>query len=125
MPNTAKKILIVEDEEALLNALPDKLTSEGFSVDKAENGEQGLNQIQKEKPDLILLDIIMPKMDGMQMLGMMKQNPETKDVPVLILSNLDDNEKMEQAKSKGIIDYFIIESFQFRIFLLLNYFLLL
>lgn len=89
MEKLGKKILIVEDEEVLLGALTEKLTNEGFDTISARDGEEGLGTALKEQPDLILLDIIMPRMDGLTMLEKLRQaSPWGKDVPVLILTNL-------------------------------------
>ena len=84
-----KTILVVEDEISLLNALRDKLARENFAVLEAKNGEEGLEVALREHPDLILLDIVMPKMDGMTMLRKLRsENEWGKSVPVVILTNL-------------------------------------
>ncbi|MBI3589207.1 MAG: response regulator [Candidatus Liptonbacteria bacterium] len=84
-----KTILIVEDEVPLLNALHEKLMRNGFITIEARNGEQGLEAAIREHPDLILLDIIMPKMDGMTMFKKLRnENEWGKSVPVIILTNL-------------------------------------
>ena len=82
-------LLIVEDEASLRNALSDKFSREGFSVIEAKNGEEGLESALKNHPDMILLDIIMPRMDGMTMLKKLREDSEwSKHVPVIILTNL-------------------------------------
>ena len=84
-----KTILVVEDEISLLNALRDKLARENFAVLEAKNGEEGLEVALREHPDLILLDIVMPKMDGVTMLRKLRnENEWGKSVPVIILTNL-------------------------------------
>ena len=91
MDTQSKKytILVVEDEVPLLNALVDKFSREGFSVLEAKNGEEGLESALKNRPDLILLDIVMPRMDGMTMLKKLREaNEWSKHVPVIILTNL-------------------------------------
>lgn len=89
MPDNKKIILIVEDETSLRNALRDKLTREGFTILEAKNGEKGMEVALRERPDLILLDLIMPKMDGMTMLRKLRaENKWGKHVPVIILTNL-------------------------------------
>ena len=91
MDTQSKKhtILVVEDEASLLMALVDKFTREGFSVLEAKNGEEGLESALKNHPDMILLDIVMPRMDGMTMLKKMRAvNAWGKQVPVIILTNL-------------------------------------
>ena len=86
---TKQSILIVEDEIPELNTLRDKLTREGFAILEAKNGEEGLEVALREHPDLILLDIIMPVMDGMTMLKKLRSKNEWgKTVPVIILTNL-------------------------------------
>ena len=85
-------ILIVEDESALLGILADKFRREGFLAITAEDGTEGLKAALKHKPDLIILDLIMPSMDGLQMLKKLRENKWGQNVEVLILSNLSDAE---------------------------------
>ncbi len=104
-----KHLLIVEDEAALLNVLSDKLIREGFLVDQARDGLQGLKEVKKHAPDLILLDIIMPEMDGVSMLKKLREDKQTENIPVIIISNLSEIEKITsvlQAK-KGVIEHII------------------
>jgi CheY-like chemotaxis protein len=86
-----KRILIVEDEEAIQKAISDALTSQGFITLTANNGEEGLVTSLKEHPDLILLDIFMPRMDGLVMLQKVRLDGWGKNVPVIILTNLNPN----------------------------------
>src|SRR3989338_8475811 len=95
------KILIVEDEEILLTALKEELLTGGYDVDGAGDGIEGLEKVKSFKPNLVLLDLLMPKMDGMEMLQKLKANPETKDVPVVILTNLSDYERISEALALG------------------------
>lgn len=100
MSNTKKVILIVEDDTPLRNALRDKLTREGFVILESKNGEEGLAVALREHPDLILLDIIMPVMDGMTMLKKLRVEDEWgKTVPVIILTNLtsDSNQRVRDV----------------------------
>lgn len=92
-------ILIVEDEVSQRNALRDKLTREGFAILEAKNGEEGLAMALHEHPDLILLDIVMPKMDGLTMMKKLRQENEWgKKVPIILLTNLaDDNDKINRV----------------------------
>lgn len=85
-----KTILIVEDEVSMLNALRDKLTREDFFVLEAKNGKEGLEVALLEHPDLILLDVVMPIMDGMTMLKNLREDEWGKDAKVIILTNLSD-----------------------------------
>lgn len=86
-----KKILVVEDEESMLNALSDSLNNQEFTIITAKNGEEGLESALKERPDLILLDIFMPKMDGLVMLQKLRLDVWGRKVPVIILTNLNPN----------------------------------
>lgn len=86
-----KKILIVEDEESMLNALSDYLETQEFATLMARDGEEGLEIALKEHPDLILLDILMPKMDGMIMLQKLREDEWGKQTPVIILTNVSPN----------------------------------
>lgn len=107
MNEQKKKILIVEDEVPLLNVLDIKLTKEGYESFKAINGLEGLEMIKKHKPDLVLLDIVMPVMDGVTMAKKMKEDPEMKDTKVLILTNLSDISKLEEAVQNGGYDFLV------------------
>ena len=91
------KILIVEDEILMLKTLVNTLNNHGFSTLEAQDGEQGLALALKEKPDLILLDIIMPKMGGLAMLKELRKEAWGKEVPIIFLTNLSDPEKIIQA----------------------------
>jgi DNA-binding response OmpR family regulator len=89
-----KKILIVEDELAYLKLLKSQLTEKGYEVSEAVNGKKGLEAAKKEKPDLILLDIRMPVMDGMTMLGLLRKEEWGKKMNVIILTNLEPDDKI-------------------------------
>lgn len=104
---TKKTILIVEDETSLRNALRDKLAREGFAVLEAKNGEEGLEVALREHPDLILLDIIMPVMDGMTMLARLREDAWGKEAKVIILTNLSESEKVSAAMAAGMFDYLV------------------
>lgn len=100
-------ILIVEDEDFLVKALEDNLSSEGYGVEVAKNGEEAIEKIKKNKPDLILLDILMPKSDGFYVLDKVDSNPEWKLIPVIVLSNLGEDMIIKRALEMGADDYFI------------------
>lgn len=102
-----KRILIIEDELPQLGALCDKFLHEGYKILEAKNGEDGLETALKEKPDAILLDILMPKMDGIEMIKRLREDPWGKDVPIIVLSNSADVEKIEQAMVNHVFDYFV------------------
>jgi len=102
-----KTVLIVEDEKALSGALLDKLSLEGFSVELAENGEQCLEKIKNVQPDLILLDLIMPKMTGIELLNKLKMSDEIKNTSIIVLTNISDTQKVSEVVENGVFDYFV------------------
>ena len=102
-----KKIAIIEDEPSLVGALSDKFEAEGFSVFVANNGEEGLKSIQENKPDIVLLDIVMPVMDGMTMLKKLRETEIGKNLPVIILTNLNEADKMSESLSDGARDFLV------------------
>ena len=101
------KILIVEDEAFLSQALVDKMKKAGFEVDSAVDGEQGLEKIKSFKPNLVLLDLLMPKKNGHDVLKEVKKSDELKDIPVIILSNFGDKVEIKKAMDEGARDYFV------------------
>lgn len=101
-----KTILIVEDDQTLHKALVDKFTREGFLVLQANDGQEGLNQALTNHPDLILLDIIMPKMDGITMLKKLQATEAGSRIPVIFLTNLTDSSNMAGAMGGGF-DYLV------------------
>ena len=101
------KILVVEDEEILLTALKEELLQGGYEVEGALDGVEGLEKVKAFHPNLILLDLLMPKMDGMEMLQKLKADAEMRDVPVVILTNLSDYERISEALSLGAMDYLV------------------
>lgn len=102
-----KTILIIEDERPLLTALSSKLSNAGFSILQATDGEMGLSMALEKHPDLILLDIVMPKMDGLTMLDMLRRDDWGKTVPIIVLTNLSDAAKFEESMRKNVFDYLI------------------
>lgn len=107
MEETKKRVLIIEDEMPQLGVLCDKFLVEGFSILEAKNGEDGLAIALKEHPDAIVLDVLMPKMDGIEMVKRLREDDWGKDVPVVILSNSADVEKIEQAMMNHVFEYFV------------------
>jgi two-component system alkaline phosphatase synthesis response regulator PhoP len=103
----SKLILIVEDEEPIVRVLTDKLQREGYKVISAPDGKQGLAMALEHKPDMILLDIVMPIMDGISALKALRQDAWGKDVEVMILTNLTDPAKNAEAIEKGVFEYLI------------------
>jgi two-component system phosphate regulon response regulator PhoB/two-component system alkaline phosphatase synthesis response regulator PhoP len=102
-----QKILLVEDDGFLASIYAQKLELEGFEVSLAINGEDGLKLAQKDKPSLILLDLLMPKMDGFEMLEKLKADEAIKQIPVLVLSNLGQKEDVERCIRLGAVGYVI------------------
>lgn len=107
MPKDAKTILVVEDEPALQLAIREKCTAEGFTVLSAENGITGLHMAMQEHPDLILLDIIMPRMDGLEMLEELRKDTWGATAKVIMLTNLNDDEKVAKAAAFNVFDYLV------------------
>lgn len=103
----SKKVLIVEDEASIIRALEEKLHHSGFDVLVARNGEEGLSLAMSEKPDCILLDIIMPRMDGMTMLRELRKNDWGREAKVIMLTNLSDGDYAHEAAESGAYDYLI------------------
>lgn len=103
----AKKILFVEDESALQRALTSILSEKGYEVLSALDGEMGLELAQKEIPDLVLLDLVLPKKDGFEVLSGLKQDPSTKNIPVIILTNLESSQDVEKALQIGATTYLV------------------
>ena len=102
-----KKILIVEDDEFLLSMYSTKFEIEGYDVVIASDGEMGLKKAEEEKPGIILLDIMLPNMDGFDVLKRLKANRETSSIPVILLTNLSQKQDVEQGLSMGADDYLV------------------
>ncbi len=102
-----EKILIVEDDKFLRDLITRKLQREGFNVVEAVDGEHGLKKIKEEKPDLILLDLILPGIDGFTVLAETKKDPGLALIPVIILSNLGQRDDIEKGLKLGAVDYLI------------------
>ena len=102
-----KKILIIEDESALQKTLGEMLSQQGYEVLSALNGEIGLKLAQSKKPDLILLDLILPKIHGFDVLKKIKDNPETREIPVIVLTNLESIEDIKKAMELGATTYLV------------------
>jgi two-component system, OmpR family, alkaline phosphatase synthesis response regulator PhoP len=101
------KILIVEDEQALREILEAKFNAAGFEVTTAENGEAGLKLALTEHPHLVLLDVLMPVMDGLTMLEKLRQDEDGKKISVILLTNLSDVDTMAKALENKAYDYFV------------------
>ena len=102
-----KKVLIAEDEEVLLNVLKDRFEAEGWEVFVAKDGEEAVAVIKKTPLDLVLLDLLMPKKDGFEVLKEVRGNPELKNLPIVVLSNLGGDEDIKKALTLGANDYYV------------------
>jgi len=102
-----KTILIIEDDKFLRELIVQKLIKEGFEISEAVDGEEGMKKVKEEKPDLILLDLILPGIDGFEVLARMKEDPVLAAIPVIILSNLGQKEDVERGLKLGAVDYLI------------------
>ncbi|MFC1663555.1 PleD family two-component system response regulator [Patescibacteria group bacterium] len=107
----AKKVLIVEDEDLIRDLLEKKLQKEGYLVSVAADGEEGLKKIREVKPDLILLDIVMPKMSGFEVMEEMLKDKKIKDIPVIIISNSGQLLEFNDAQKLGAKDWLIKTEF--------------
>jgi len=107
----AKKIILIEDEEIILNLLQKKLTLEGYDVSVARDGEDGLNKMREAKPDLILLDIIMPKKGGFEVMEEMQKDKALKNIPIIVISNSGQPVEIDRAQKLGATDWLIKTEF--------------
>jgi len=107
----AKKILLIEDEQIMLDLLQRKLTAEGYEILVAKDGEEGIRTMKEAKPDLILLDIIMPKMGGLEVMEEMTKDKEIKDIPVIVISNSGQPVEIDRAQKLGAKDWLVKTEF--------------
>lgn len=103
----SQKILLIEDDPFLSEIYTAKFEEAGFEISHAQDGSIGLRKIKDEHPDLLILDIVMPNMDGFEILRVIKDERETKDIPVVILSNLGEQEDVEKGLGLGAAAYII------------------
>jgi DNA-binding response OmpR family regulator len=101
------KVLLIEDEEMLANMYEVKFQNEGFEVIKALDGATGLDLSKTTNPDFVLLDVIMPKMDGFSVLKSMREDEKTKNLPVMLLTNLGQDEDVQKGKELGAVGYLV------------------
>lgn len=112
MAKKTYQVLLVEDDSFLANIYKTKFELENFKVTVAGNGELGLKEAKKKKPDIILLDILLPKMDGFTVLEQLKQDSDLKDVPVILLTNLGQKDDVKKGLELGAKDYLIKAHFK-------------
>ena len=106
------KILIVEDDPLMSRLYQKIFTFEKYEVETASDGEEGLDKVRKSKPTLILLDIMMPKMNGLQVLEKLKADPDLKKIPVVMLTNLAGQKDAETALAKGAVKYIVKSEYE-------------
>ena len=111
MSNKKAKILITEDDKFLLKLYSDKLRREGFEVLESLTGEEGLNRVLMERPDLVILNLILPRKNGFEVLSEMKLNSETKNIPVIILTNLAQESDIKRGLGLGAAAYLVKTEF--------------
>lgn len=102
-----EKILIIEDDRFIAKMYQTKLSLEGYTVDVAENGTVGLDKIKSMSPDLVLLDIIMPEMDGFGVLEAIRDDETVNSTPVIVMSNLGQEDHLKRARALGAKDYIV------------------
>ena len=107
MPKSKSKILVIEDDQFLLKVYKNKLEEEGFEVALAVDGIEGFSKAKENKPELILLDLILPKKTGFEVLEDLKNDEATKGIPVMILSNLGQESDIEKGINMGAVDYIV------------------
>lgn len=103
----AKKILIIEDDKFLRELISQKLIKEGYDIVEAIDGEKGIEAVKSEKPDLVLLDLILPAIDGFGVLAKVKEDAALSQIPIIILSNLGQKDDIEKGLKLGATDYLI------------------
>lgn len=101
------KIVLVEDDQFLGGLIAEKLAKEGYAVVRALDGSEGLQKTQAERPDLVLLDILLPGVNGFEVIQKLKEDPQTHRIPVVMLTNLGQKEEVEKAMALGAADYLI------------------
>ncbi|MDO8436194.1 MAG: response regulator [bacterium] len=104
---TKTKILLIEDDPFLIDIYTTKLKEKGFKVSVAVDGQEAIRKVDEENPDLALLDIVLPQLDGWEILRKIKSNPKSKDLKVIILSNLGQKEEVEKGLRLGATKYLI------------------
>lgn len=107
----AKKILLVEDEDLIIKLLQKKLVSEGYDVTIASDGEEGMKALRQNKPELVLLDIVMPKKGGFEVLEEINQDVDLRNIPVIIISNSGQPMELDRAQRLGVKDWLIKTEF--------------
>ncbi len=103
----SKKILVVEDDRFLRELITQKLTREGYDVNEAVDGEDGVKKAEEKKPDVILMDLILPGIDGFEAITKIKEKPDFENTPIIILSNLGQRDDIERGLKLGAVDFLV------------------
>jgi two-component system alkaline phosphatase synthesis response regulator PhoP len=106
-----KKILMIEDEKIIVDLLKSKLEKEGYNVIVGRDGVEGIEKMKEEKPDLILLDVVMPRKGGFEVIEERNKNEELKKIPVIIISNSGQPVELDKAKELGAVDWLVKTEF--------------
>jgi CheY-like chemotaxis protein len=106
-----KKILMIEDEKIIVDLLKSKLEREGYNVIVGRDGVEGIEKMKEEKPDLILLDVVMPRKGGFEVIEERNKNEELKNIPVIIISNSGQPVELDKAKELGAVDWLVKTEF--------------
>jgi two-component system response regulator VicR len=106
-----KKILLIEDEEIMIDLLQKKLAREGYEISVARDGEEGLKAVKELKPDLVLLDIVMPKMSGLEVMEEIAKDRELKKIPIIVVSNSGQPVELDRAQKLGAKDWLVKTEF--------------
>ena len=107
METQQKTILLIEDEKVLANLLKQRLEKEGFNVNLARDGEEALKVLKNIQPNLVLLDIILPKISGFELMEILRKDPSYNQAPIVIISNLGQESDVEKGQVLGAIGYFV------------------
>lgn len=102
-----KRILLIEDDPFLVEIYATKFKESGFVIEVAKDGNQAISMLQESKPDLVLLDIVMPKMDGFEFLRRIKKSSDLMNIPAVFLTNLGQKEEVEKGLKLGAVDYLV------------------
>jgi len=114
MSHAQKRVLIIEDDRFLRRACEASLSQQGFAVTTAVDGEAGLAAVKRDMPDIVLLDLLMPKVPGLEVLRAVKRDAETRAIPIVILSNSSRTEDREQVMALGAVSYLVKSNLSLR-----------
>ena len=101
------KVLIVEDDSLIVKIYTTRLQAEGFEVQSAQDGLEGVTKMREFVPDVVLLDVMMPKLDGFGLVTEIKKDPKLQTIPIIMYSNMNNEEEIQRAKSLGVVEFLI------------------